>query len=250
MTARLAAHGMYAGYDGSPVVRDVDLYVDSGEVVALLGPNGAGKTTTIRTLAGDLAALDGTITQDGTPVGRPLHRRARNGLALVTEERSVISDLTVEQNLALAPGSIDDALNLFPELEEHRRRRVGLLSGGQQQMLALASALAARPRVLLADELSLGLAPLLVHRLLAATRTAADRGAAVLLVEQHARVALGTADRAYVMVRGRIEREGPADELLAAIDDVERAYLGTNTADDVAAASTPQPSRSSRQEHT
>lgn len=226
MSAALAAQALDAGYNGHPVVHGLDLEVLPGQVVALLGPNGAGKTTTMLTLAGDLAALGGEVRLHGEPVRSPLHRRAKQGLALVTEERSVFMQLSVADNLRLGRCSRKLALSLFPELEPLLRRRAGLLSGGEQQMLTLARALAREPKVLLADELSLGLAPLLVGRLLQAVRQAADeRGVAVLLVEQHVKQVLRVADRAYVMQRGHVAVSGTADEVRERMADVEETYI-------------------------
>ena len=221
----LAARRLSAGYGQVAAVHDLDLEVRPGEVVALLGPNGAGKTTTLLTLAGDLAPLAGEVLWRDQPTRAPLHRRVRDGLALVTEERSVFMRLTAAANLALGPGDPDRALELFPELEPLLKRRAGLLSGGEQQILTLARALAAEPAVLLADELSLGLSPLVVARLLRAVREAADRGTAVLLIEQHVHRALEVADRALVLNNGRVVLEGPAHELRARRDEIERAYL-------------------------
>ncbi len=221
----LAARGLRAGYGSLAVVRDLDLHVHPGEVVALLGPNGAGKTTTLMTLAGALPALGGEVLVDGKPTSARLHRRARGGLALVTEERSVLMTLTVAQNLRVAKVPREGALELFPELEEHLNRKVGDLSGGQQQILALARALSSSPRLLLADELSLGLAPLVVDRLLGAVRAAADAGVGVLLVEQHVRKVLAVADRVLVMQRGRVEMSGTAAEIGEQIVAVQERYL-------------------------
>jgi len=204
----IAARGLSAGYHGHPIVADLDLEVRAGEVVALLGPNGAGKTTTLLTLAGDLPAISGGVELFGQPTTSPLHRRARAGLAIVTEERSVFMGLTAAENPLL-------------------RRRAGLLSGGEQQMLTLARALARKPRLLLADELSLGLAPLVVRRLLDAVRSAAtDDGIGVLLVEQHVKQALQVADRVYVMRRGQIVVQGSAEDVA---DEIEDAYLTSGT---------------------
>lgn len=230
----LAVRGLSAGYGGNPCVREIDIEVYPGEVVALLGRNGAGKTTTIMTMAGELAPLAGEVLWRGQPDRAPLYRKARRGLALVTEERSVFMGLTARENLALGRGSEADALALFPELATHLNRRAGLLSGGQQQILTMARALAGKPAVLLADELSLGLAPLIVARLLASVREAAARGVGVVLVEQRARQALATADRAYVLDRGTIVLQGEAKYLLAHFDEVERAYLSKGS------PSTPQ----------
>jgi len=221
----LEARGVSAGYGALAAVRNLDLQVNAGEVVALLGANGAGKTTTILTLAGELQPLAGEVRWLGAPATAPLFRRARAGLGLVTEERSVFTKLSVRENLSLGEGGVDRAVELFPEIAEHLDRRAGLLSGGQQQMLTLARTLAARPKVLVADELSLGLAPLIVQRLLAAVKEAARGGVGVLLVEQHVRQALGIADRVYVLQRGRTVFEGDAGRAAAEIDQIERAYL-------------------------
>jgi branched-chain amino acid transport system ATP-binding protein len=225
MTALIAAHGLCAGYGGVPVVSDLELEIGAGEVVALLASNGAGKTTTLMTLAGDLPPMKGTVTWKGVSTRAPLHRRARQGLSLISEQRWVFMGLSTADNLRLGRGGIEKALALFPELRPHLRRKVGLLSGGQQQLLALARALASGPELLLADELSLGLAPIVVHRLLGAVREAANRGVGVLLVEQHVRQALAVADRAYILHRGRIAMSGNAGDLLRRIDEIERLYL-------------------------
>jgi branched-chain amino acid transport system ATP-binding protein len=208
------------------VVRDLDLRVSPGEVVALLGANGAGKTTTLMTLAGQLRPIAGEIRAYGKPTRAPMHERCRKGLSIITEERSVIMGLTAADNLKLAGVSPAAATALFPELRPVLKRTAGLLSGGEQQMLTLARALARRPRVLLADELSLGLAPIIVRRLLAALRRAADAdGVGVLLVEQHVRQALKYADRVYVLNRGRLVLEGPVADVAAQLDAIEDAYL-------------------------
>jgi ABC-type branched-subunit amino acid transport system ATPase component len=225
VTPVLEARQLRAGYGPTVIVRDIDLYVEAGEIVALLGPNGAGKTTTVMTLAGALPALGGTVSFHGAPTSAPLHCRVQDGLGLITEQRAVLSTMTVAENLRVNRGDTELALRLFPELKDHLSRRVGLLSGGQQQMLALARALSRKPRVLIADELSLGLAPTIVIRLLAAIRAAADNGLGVLLVEQHVHQALGTADRAYVMRRGQIELSGTSADLLGQLDLIEGSYL-------------------------
>ncbi|HEX5087745.1 MAG TPA: ATP-binding cassette domain-containing protein [Nocardioides sp.] len=219
------AHGLTAGYGGTPAVHDIDLEVRAGEVVALLGANGAGKTTTLLALAGEVPPISGTITFHGDSRRRRLHQRARRGLGFVTEERCVFMELTGWQNLKLGRGRPERALELFPELEDHLGKKVGLLSGGQQQMLALGRVLAARPRVLLADELSLGLAPMVVERLLAAVRAAADDGVAVVLVEQHVRSALAIADRVQVLRRGRVVLDRVADDLRGDADAIAAHYL-------------------------
>ena len=221
----LEIHGLTAGYGDVPVVRGIDLRVDDGEVVALLGPNGAGKTTTLLALGGVLPST-GEVRYDDRPLTGPLHRRARRGLGLITEERAVFRQLSTRTNLALGAGGVDGALEVFPELDRLLDRKAGLLSGGEQQMVVLARALAARPRLLLVDELSLGLAPMMVARLLTVLGAAAADGMSVLLVEQHARQALEIAARAYVLLRGAIELEGTGADLLARLPEIERTYLG------------------------
>jgi branched-chain amino acid transport system ATP-binding protein len=222
----LEARKISAGYGPQPVIHDLDLVVGPGEVVGLLGANGAGKTTTLLSLAGELPLLSGEVLLDGTATTAPLYKRSRQGLTFVTEEKSVFMGLTARDNLRVAKVDIDTALGLFPELERLLGVRAGLLSGGEQQMLTLARALSRKPRVLLADELSMGLAPLIVKRLLeAVVRIAKQQGTAVLLVEQHVRKALGFCDRAYVMHRGRIELSGSTDELLGRLSEIEDRYL-------------------------
>jgi branched-chain amino acid transport system ATP-binding protein len=224
--------GLSAGYGGQPVIRDLDLRVEHGEVVALLGANGAGKTTTILSLCGELAPLGGEVRWLGRATRSTLTQRTKQGLALVPEEKSVFMGLTVAENLRLGRGDPSAALKLFPELSEHMNRKAGLLSGGQQQFVTVARALASSPRVLLADELSLGLAPLIVERLMLALRAAADEGVGVLLVEQHVRSALAIADRAYVLRRGRCVLEGDALDLRGRIGEIEASYLSGDHAAD------------------
>lgn len=208
----LQACGLIAGYGELAAVRDLDLVLHPGEIVALLGPNGAGKTTTLATLAGVLPPLGGEVRYLGRAVASPLHVRVRAGLGFIPEERSVINGLTVRENLALGRGTVDDAVELFPQLKPLLRRQAGLLSGGEQQMLALARCLAARPRVVLVDELSQGLAPIVVQSLLASLRAAAtESDAAVLLVEQQIQRALDVADRWYLLRHGALAAAGNAD---------------------------------------
>jgi len=227
----LEAVGVTAGYGAQAVVHDVHIVVGAGEVVALLGPNGAGKTTTLLALAGELPLLAGEVRLDGAATKASLHRRARNGLSFVTEERSVFKSLSALDNLRVGDVQPGAALKLFPELEKRLTVRGGLLSGGEQQMLTLARALGRQPRLLLADELSLGLAPLVVRRLLEAVRSAADeQQTGVLLVEQHVRKALQYADRVYVMRRGRIELSGPASEMRGRLAEIEDSYLTSSAA--------------------
>ena len=227
----LETHGLTAGYGGGPAINEIDLTVRAGEIVTLLGANGAGKTTTLLTIAGELTPMSGTVVVNGDDRRRRLHHRARNGVGLLTEERCVFMDLTGRQNLKLGRGRPEDALAHFPELEPHLDKRAGLLSGGQQQMLALARVLAGKPRLLLADELSLGLAPLVVERLLRAVRAAADDdGVAVVLVEQHVRQALTVADTVHVLRRGRVVLTGPAKDLRDDPDALTQHYLSGEAA--------------------
>ncbi len=221
----VAAKDLTAGYGSIPAIRGVSLELVRGTVTALLGANGAGKTTTVLALAGALKPMSGSIEVDGTSTRAPLHRRVHAGTALVTDDRTVFMDLTVDENLRIGKSEPELALELFPELRPHVRRKVGLLSGGQQQMLALGRALASEPRALLIDELSLGLAPVIAERLFEAVREAANRGIAVLLVEQYARSALGLADRAHVLVRGEMALSGSGSDLLGRIGEIENAYL-------------------------
>jgi branched-chain amino acid transport system ATP-binding protein len=224
-TPVLVAEDLSVGYGSIPVLHDVNIFVGAGEVVALLGANGAGKTTTLSTLSGDVKPLSGRILWKGNPIAGSPHQRSRAGMAYLTEQRSIFSTLTTEENLRLGRGSVSAALEIMPELERLLGRRAGLLSGGEQQMLALSRALAGSPDVLLADELSLGLAPLIVARLMQTVRTAADAGLGVLLVEQHVRTALKIADRGYVLRRGRVVMEGTGAELFERISEIEASYL-------------------------
>ncbi len=231
----LAIERLSVGYDGVPVVRDLSLTVDSGEVVALFGPNGAGKTTTLMAVSGFLPPISGSITVMGRPVPRlrNAHRVARWGVAHVPENRGLFFQLTVRENLSLAKTTgrvdIERALEYFPTLQDLMDRRAGLLSGGEQQMLALARALLAEPRLLMVDEMSLGLAPVIYEKLMPVVKRVADEtGAGVLLVEQHTRMALEQADRAYALVHGDLVLEGPADELLQDPEVIDAAYLGAD----------------------
>ena len=222
----LECRGLTAGYGAVAVVRDVDLHVEAGEVVALIGPNGAGTTTTLLTLAGELPVISGVVVFRGAATKAPLFRRARQGMGFVTEERSVFKQLSTEENLRVAGVSRADAVELFPELEPLMGRTAGLLSGGEQQMLTLARAVAREPGLLLVDELSLGLAPVIVRRLLQTVRrVATERSTGILLVEQHIRQALHIADRVYVMQRGRIVMSGTGEEVHRRIDEIEATYL-------------------------
>jgi branched-chain amino acid transport system ATP-binding protein len=222
----LSVKAMSTGYAGQPVVHDLSFDVMPGEVLCLLGPNGAGKTTTMLALAGELPLISGEVEFAGVKKNAPLYRRARNGMAYVTEERSIFKSLTLRDNLRIGDVSVGEAVALFPELGKRLGVRGGLLSGGEQQMLTLARALGRKPRLLLVDELSLGLAPLVVDRLLEAVRRAADEsGTAVVMVEQHAHKALKYTDHALVIRRGRVVLDLTGEKARTRIGEVEQAYL-------------------------
>ncbi len=208
----LRVGNLVAGYGDLAAVRGLNLEVHAGEVVALLGPNGAGKTTTLLTIAGELPKMGGDVHYEGRPLKGSVHKRVRRGLAVVPEERAVFMGLSVSDNLKIG-GQPERVLDIFPELKPLLGRRAGLLSGGEQQMLTVGRALALRPKLLLVDELSVGLAPLAVDRLLDAIRRAArEDNTAVLLVEQQARRALQVADRWYLLRRGVLAGSGTADD--------------------------------------
>jgi branched-chain amino acid transport system ATP-binding protein len=231
MTSVLDLRNVDAGYNGVRVVRGLSLEVQAGEIVALLGPNGAGKTTTLLTVSGLLRPLAGDVLVLGEALGRRSPQQvARAGVAHVPEGRCLFPSLTVRENVLLAsrgkPAAAADALDLFPELVPHLGRKAGLLSGGQQQMLALARGLASRPSLLLVDEMSLGLAPIIVEQLLPVLRDVAATGCGVLLVEQHVHMALAVADRAYVLANGELQLSGGARQLSEDRDALASRYLG------------------------
>lgn len=231
----LEVQDLVAGYRHMPVVRGLNLHVDAGEVVALLGPNGAGKTTTLLTIAGLLPSLEGEVLFQGRSVRRrPADYLARNGLAFLPEDRSLFAQLTVRENLRLVRNSsgLNEIFDLLPALRPLANRRAGLLSGGEQQMLALARAFIGKPRLLMVDELSLGLAPVIVTKLLPLLpQLAQDTGCAVLLVEQHVDFALDTASRAYVMRGGQLILEGSSEQLAKDRSLLAASYLGVSDAD-------------------
>ena len=228
----LEINEMSTGYNGVSVVRNLNLVVNEGEIVALLGPNGAGKTTTLLTTSALNPILQGDIKVLGRSVkGRRPHHVARSGVAHVPEDRSLFFQLTVKENLRLgaAKGTSDisQALRYFPVLEDLMDRRAGLLSGGEQQMLAMARALTVKPKLLMVDEMSLGLAPIIVERLLPVLREiATETGTGILLVEQHVHLALEVADRAYVLSHGELAIEGSAAYLRENSHLLESSYLG------------------------
>jgi branched-chain amino acid transport system ATP-binding protein len=232
MSTLLSVDGLWAGYGGTEVVRDVSLQIAPGEVVALLGANGAGKSTTLRAISGLVPAMRGAVTfLDQAVHGWPAVALARRGIVHVPEGRGIFMGLTVEEHFAVGParrhGGAATAFELFPALEPLRSRRAGLLSGGEQQMLAIGRALAQQPKVLLLDEPSLGLAPSIVERaLLPVIRSAADRGVGVLLVEQHVALALDIADSVVVLAHGDVAFTGSARGLDRHADVLRHAYLG------------------------
>jgi branched-chain amino acid transport system ATP-binding protein len=229
----LAVSALRCGYGQVTVVRDVDLEVAPGEVLALLGPNGAGKTTLMMTLAGLLPRLAGEVRLGGVALRNGRARAASNaGLVLVPDDRSLFTTLTVEENLEAARTRSDppakSMVELFPALGERWKVTAGNLSGGEQQMLAVARALVQQPKALLIDEMSMGLAPVIVESLLPVVRRVADdTGAVVLLVEQHVRLALEVADHAVVLVHGEVRLSGATAELETQLDRLESAYLGS-----------------------
>ena len=232
----LEVRGLTVSYGGIKAVKGIDLDVRSGELVTLIGANGAGKTTTLKALVGILKPVSGRIHYNGSEItGRPAFELVRRGLALVPEGRGVFGLLTVEENLRMGAYSRDDQAQVavdfdriytvFPRLAERRRQRAGTLSGGEQQMLAIGRALMGRPQLLLLDEPSMGLAPLMVQKIFETIRVIAREGVTLLLVEQNAKLALETCDRGYVMESGTITVADTAPRLLGNAD-VKRAYLG------------------------
>ncbi|MDT3443323.1 ABC transporter ATP-binding protein [Pseudofrankia sp. BMG5.37] len=230
-TARLQTVSLTGGRGTTTAFRDVDLALAPGKVLALLGPNGAGKSTMLLTLAGLLAPQSGNILVDGTKLrgGRPAAAN-RAGIVLAPDTRPLFVPRSVEDNLMVAARrggpKPRDMLETFPALEKRWKLPAGALSGGEQQMLAMARALIQQPRVLLVDELSLGLAPLIVETLFETVRTiAADHGCSVVLVEQYAKLAMAAADDVVVLARGRIALSGSSDELADQVDRLENLYF-------------------------
>lgn len=239
MNAILEVKGLTGGYNGTTVVRDVSFAINPGEVVALLGPNGAGKTTTLLLTSGLLDPTAGTVHLAGEDItGIRTQKLAKMGMTLVPDNRGIFGQLTVAENLRLASrrgASItqSEIIDLFPKLGEILSRKTALLSGGEQQMLAVAKGLAAGPKVLLIDELSMGLAPIIVESLFAAVQELSTRlGIAILLVEQHVDLALAAAGRGIVINRGRVVHDLDSAELVANRDILQQAYLA---GDDIAA---------------
>jgi branched-chain amino acid transport system ATP-binding protein len=232
----LEVRDLQVAYGAAPALWDVSLDVRAGEMLCVVGPNGAGKTTLIHAIAGILRAGGGRIAFEGRDVTQlPSHRFCEAGIAIVPEGRRLFTGMSVLENLELGSylpaakarrkESLEAALALFPALRERLTSPAGELSGGQQQMVAIARALMARPRLLLLDEPSLGLSPRIVHDVFAAIRKINAEGVSVLLVEQNVVMALEVSSRAYVLEEGRIVAEGAPDELLAR-PEIQRAYLG------------------------
>jgi len=234
----LSVEKLCVSYGAIQALRGISLHVDEGEVVTLIGANGAGKSTTLRTISGMLPPRSGTIHYNGEPIhGKSPHRIVQMGIVQVPEGRGIFANLTVEENLQIGAFARKDyaairkdrerALDLLPRIRERLRQQAGTLSGGEQQMLAIARALLARPKLLMLDEPSLGLAPQVVQTVFQVIRQIAQEGTTILLIEQNANMALKVADRAYVIEVGEIQMEGPASEL-AASDEVRKAYLGAH----------------------
>ena len=236
MSALLALQGVAVSYGGIRAVKGIDLEVGHGELVCLIGTNGAGKTTTLKGICGLLPLHAGSVRYDGADVtGRPAFELVRKGLAMVPEGRGVFAALTIEENLAMGAyvrtdrdgvrADIERVCTLFPRLRERRRQTAGTLSGGEQQMLAIARAMMSRPRMLLLDEPSMGLAPLMVQKVFETILAVAHEGVTILLVEQNAKLALEVSDRGYVMESGEITLVGKAADLMHD-PKVRAAYLG------------------------
>jgi branched-chain amino acid transport system ATP-binding protein len=228
---------------GRAVVREVSIEITAGEVTALLGPNGAGKSSLVLAVGGVLRLPSGSVLLDGQELARRPEKIRQAGVAIVPEGRRLLSELTVEENIRVATYSLpreqaqagrDRALQMFPELEKRLAAPARSLSGGEQQMLVLAQALVSEPRFVIIDELSLGLAPVVVQRLIPTIREIAESGIGVLLIEQFATVALGLANRAYVMEGGRIQYDGLASELREKPELLQSAYLLRGHADSAA----------------
>jgi branched-chain amino acid transport system ATP-binding protein len=222
----LKVESISAGYGRATVVSDVSMTAEQGEIVALLGRNGAGKTTTLMAIAGEVPLRAGKVWFGGVEARGPLNKRAKMGLGFVPEQRTIFRRLTVAQNLDLGPGGIAKAVGYAPELERLLDRKAGVLSGGEQQLLCIARVLAADPSLIIVDELSFGLAPIIVDRLLGLLRDAAARGAAIVIVEQQVPHVLSVANRLYVMKKGSIVHEGKVGSLSEIVSLLDDAYLG------------------------
>jgi branched-chain amino acid transport system ATP-binding protein len=234
--ALLDVAGLRAGYGDVPVLRGIDLSIEAGSITALIGANGAGKTTLLRAISGIIPADAGTIRYDGQDIaGMPAHEIVRAGLVQVPEGRRLFPEMTVHENLLVGSSSpvarpqreqnLAMVLELFPRVGERKAQLAGTLSGGEQQMVAIARALMASPRLLLLDETSLGLAPIVVDEIFVAVRRLAEQGLTILVVEQNTALALEVADHGYVLEQGHFAIQGPASSL-ASDPRVRQAYLG------------------------
>jgi len=233
--AVLEAKGVVAGYGPMRIITDIDIQVEAGRFTVVVGPNGAGKTTLMRVLSGILPVVSGQVLWSGVEVNAwDVARRVKNGLVLVPEGRHLFGQMTVEENLELGgyllpaeerKRSMQEVFDLFPRLRERRTQAAGSMSGGEQQMVAVGRALMSRPRCILLDEPSLGLAPKMVTELFRILRRISDGGTAVLLVEQNVRQALGICDHAYVLQQGHIAAEGAGRRLLEG-ELIRKSYLG------------------------
>jgi branched-chain amino acid transport system ATP-binding protein len=232
----LTLENISVGYGAIRALKGVSMRVEQGEVVTLIGANGAGKTTTLRTITGLLTPTEGRVTFEGEEIGgKPTHQLVARGISMSPEGRGVFANLTVRENLQMGAylkknkseiaEDLERGFHMFPRLKEREAQKAGTLSGGEQQMLAMARALMSRPRLLLLDEPSLGLAPLVVHTIFEAIDEIRGKGTTILLVEQNAHAALKHSDRAYVLETGKIVMEGPSKEL-AADPRIKEAYLG------------------------
>ncbi|SEH23334.1 ABC transporter ATP-binding protein [Selenomonas sp. KH1T6] len=232
----LKVDNLHVYYGAIHAIKGISLEVNQGEIVTLIGANGAGKSTTLRTISGLLKPKEGTIAFEGQPIGGvPAHEIVKRGISQVPEGRRIFADMTVMENLDLGAFTRSDkdgikadlktVFERFPRLEERKEQLAGTLSGGEQQMLAMGRALMSRPRLLLLDEPSMGLAPLLIREIFSIIVDINKTGTTVLLVEQNANMALSIAHRAYVLETGRITLSGDAKEL-AASEEVRKAYLG------------------------
>ena len=236
----LGVQGLHAGYGGIEVLRGVELAIEPGEIVALIGANGAGKTTLLKTVSGLIRPTGGRIEFEGREIARqPAHKTVEMGISQVAEGRAILKRMTVIENLRMGAHTRRDReiesdvaamLDKFPALGARRKQPAGTLSGGEQQMLAIGRALMARPRLLLLDEPSLGLAPMIVTQIFRTLRELREEGNTIFLVEQNARRALQLADRGYVLERGRIALEGSGERLLGD-PEVQRTYLGKQAGD-------------------
>jgi branched-chain amino acid transport system ATP-binding protein len=225
----LKLDNLTVGYGALAAVRRATLDVRRGEVVAILGPNGAGKTTLLLGAAGVLKPSQGKVYWNGSVLTGPLYRRARAGLGFISQEKSLTMSLTARDNLKLGKSDINEVCTWFPELGRLLDRRAGLLSGGEQQMLTLARALSRRPEVLLVDELSLGLAPMIADRLSEVIRHRADDGLAVLLVEQNVARAVSVSDRFYVLKQGELGLSGKSSDYSDKLEILQRQYIPSDT---------------------